>query len=61
MHIESAPPKGSKRIFRKHFCLFCKTWQSKISRRHLERKHKNEKRVHKILVAYQNTLTKEEI
>lgn len=44
MYIESAPPKGSKRTFRKHFCLFCKTWQSKIGR-HLERKHKEEKRV----------------
>ncbi|XP_077282641.1 uncharacterized protein LOC143908752 isoform X2 [Temnothorax americanus] len=44
MYVQSAPPKGSKRIFRKHFCLFCKTWQSKIGR-HLERKHKNEKRV----------------
>lgn len=44
MYVESAPPNGSKRVFRKHFCLFCKTWQSKISR-HLERKHKDEKRV----------------
>lgn len=44
MYVQSAPPKGSKRIFRKHFCLFCKTWQSKIGR-YLERKHKTEKRV----------------
>ncbi|XP_070529778.1 uncharacterized protein [Cardiocondyla obscurior] len=44
MYVQSAPSNGFKRVFRKHFCLFCKTWQSKIAR-HLKRKHKDEKRV----------------
>ncbi|XP_066593194.1 uncharacterized protein [Prorops nasuta] len=48
LRVEPAPSRNTKRDFRKHFCLSCKTWQSKISR-HLERKHNNEDRVKSFL------------